>query len=331
MTVPVLTFFNNKGGVGKTSLAYHLAWMFSELNIKILAADIDPQSNLTAMFLDEERLLKIWNTPVEKPTTLFRCLLPLAMGTGDIFNIEPEQITQNLVLLPAELNLLTMDAMLLEEWPKCLSDKYGDRPFRCTTAFWAVMQEAAERIKADLILVDTGPGISAINRAALVASDFVLIPLRADFFTVQALRNVGITLDDWRQQWHRRLANWKLTAFPLPNGAMRPIGYVVQSPAALHSRMTKSEVSWSNRVPDAYYTNILGQSADNPPTIEQDPECLAQIKHYHSLILLAQEARKPVFLLKPADGAIGSHALSAQDAYGHFQALAEKILRRIGL
>jgi cellulose biosynthesis protein BcsQ len=56
MTAPVLTFFNNKGGVGKTSLIYHLAWMFSSLGKRVVAVDLDPQANLTAAFLDEETI-----------------------------------------------------------------------------------------------------------------------------------------------------------------------------------------------------------------------------------------------------------------------------------
>ena len=55
MPVPVLTFFNNKGGVGKTSLVYHLAWMLSDLGHRVLACDFDPQANLTSMFINEER------------------------------------------------------------------------------------------------------------------------------------------------------------------------------------------------------------------------------------------------------------------------------------
>ena len=45
MSVPALTFFNNKGGVGKTSLVYHLSWMFSDLGLSILAVDLDPQES----------------------------------------------------------------------------------------------------------------------------------------------------------------------------------------------------------------------------------------------------------------------------------------------
>ncbi len=55
-----LAFFNNKGGVGKTSLVYHLAWMYAELGLPVLAADLDPQANLTSMCLDDNRLETLW-------------------------------------------------------------------------------------------------------------------------------------------------------------------------------------------------------------------------------------------------------------------------------
>ena len=61
MTTPVLTFFNNKGGVGKTSLSYHLARMLSGIGHNVLVCDLDPQANLTAAFLDEDDLNRIWN------------------------------------------------------------------------------------------------------------------------------------------------------------------------------------------------------------------------------------------------------------------------------
>jgi cellulose biosynthesis protein BcsQ len=48
-----IAFFNNSGGVGTTSLVYHLARMYAELGIPVVAADLDLQAHLTAMFLDE--------------------------------------------------------------------------------------------------------------------------------------------------------------------------------------------------------------------------------------------------------------------------------------
>ena len=51
-----IAFFNNKGGVGKTTLAYHLSWMYADLGVSVVVADLDPQANLTTMFLSEDRL-----------------------------------------------------------------------------------------------------------------------------------------------------------------------------------------------------------------------------------------------------------------------------------
>ncbi len=58
---------------------------------------------------------------------------------------------------------------------------------------------------------------------------------------------------------------------------------------------------------------------------------LAWLKDYHSLMAMAQEARKPVFQLKPSDGAIGGHQQAVSTAYGDFRKLAEVIANRIGL
>lgn len=79
MSVPVLTFFNNKGGVGKTSLAYHLAWMFSDLGKRIVAIDLDPQANLTSAFLPEAALVDLWDVDNGGlgANTVYQCLRPL--------------------------------------------------------------------------------------------------------------------------------------------------------------------------------------------------------------------------------------------------------------
>jgi deoxyhypusine synthase len=64
-------------------------------------------------------------------------------------------------------------------------------------------------------------------------------------------------------------------------------------------------------------------------TPENDPHCLATIRHYRSLIPMAQEHRKPIFNLTSADGAIGSHANAVTDARRDFQQLAIKITEKI--
>ena len=81
MSIPVIAFFNNKGGVGKTSMVYHLAWMLSDCGFRVVAADLDPQCNLTASFLDDDRLEQVMSHD-GKPLTVFGAMQPLKEGIG---------------------------------------------------------------------------------------------------------------------------------------------------------------------------------------------------------------------------------------------------------
>ncbi|MBI5561578.1 MAG: ParA family protein [Deltaproteobacteria bacterium] len=214
------------------------------------------------------------------------------------------------------------------KWPKSMNDRNQYRPFRIITAFWQIMQMAAEQVGADIIFVDIGPNLGAINRSVLIASDYVAIPLGADLFSLQGLKNLGPTLRNWRGQWQKRLENWPSPEFPLPEGRMTPIGYIVQQHSVRLDKPVKAYDKWINRMPAVYHEHLLGGRTDaRMPT--EDEECLGTLKHYRSLIPMAQEARKPVFELTAADGAIGSHAKAVTEAHDDFKRLAEKPLEKM--
>lgn len=328
MKTTVITFFNNKGGVGKTSLVYHLAWMLSEQRKRVVAVDLDPQANLTSAFLDEDSLEALWDE-TGKPNTIFRAIQPLT-GVGDLLDPALQKITTDLYLLPGDVALSSFEEALAEVWPASMGDTNLFRPFRILTAFWQVMQLAAKKVEADVLLIDVGPNLGAINRSALIATDYVIIPLGADLFSLQGLKNLGPTLRTWRSLWKKRVDNWKSPEFNLPKGEMKPVGYLCQQHSVRLNRPVKAYDKWVNRIPDVYRESVLNV----PPKhlrLEDDPLCLATIKHYRSLIPMAQEYRKPVFKLTPADGAIGSHANAVQEAYGDFIALEKKISALVGL
>ncbi len=322
MSIPVLTFFNNKGGVGKTSLIYHLTYMFAELGKRVLAVDLDSQANLTAAFLDEEELEALWEGN-EPDSTISKIISPLT-GVGDILEPKPRHITHHIYLIPGDVALSGFEETLAGEWPNSMGDTLLYRPFRILTAFWQVMQLGAKKINADIILVDIGPYLGAINRSVLIATDYVIIPLGTDLFSIEGLKNLGPILRSWRNLWKKRLDNWVKPEFILPQGKMSPIGYVCQQHGVRLSRPVKAYDKWINKIPDVYRESILGESP-NGMTPAEDPLCLATIKHFRSLIPMAQEQRKPVFKLTQADGAIGSHAQSVNNAYSDFKILAKKI------
>ena len=330
MSKPVLTFFNNKGGVGKTSLVYHLTWMLAELGYTVLAADLDPQANLTAAFLEESELEAIWQdaTP-DRGATIYRCVAPLAR-VGDVLPPMLKQVQERLWLLPGDLALSVFEDRLSSEWPNALGTSDLYRPFRVLTAFWQVLQLGATECGADFIFVDVGPSLGAINRSALIATDYLIVPLGADLFSLQGLRNLGPTLRGWRTEWQKRLDNWNPPEFELPQGKMLPLGYMVQQHSIRLSRPVLAYDRWISRMPAEYARSVLGRAntdADSNP--EDDPNRIATLKHYRSLVPLAQDARKPIFRLTAADGALGSHALAAQEARKDFAQMAQEILRRI--
>lgn len=336
MSTPVLTFFNNKGGVGKTSLIYHLAWMFASLRKRVVIVDLDPQANLTAAFLDEDRIESIWNNP-SLGATIYQCVKPLS-GVGDIAQPQLQNIGTDLYLLPGDVALSGFEDSLSAEWPNSMGDNNLYRPMRILTAFWQVMQMAAAKVQADIVMVDIGPNLGAINRSVLLATDYVAIPLGADLFSLQGLSNLGPTLRSWNGLWQKRLDNWSRSQesaqypdFCLPAGLMKPIGYLCQQHGVRLDRPVKAYDKWVQRIPAIYREAVLNESPVQGMRQEADPYCLATIKHYRSLIPMAQEHRKPIFYLTSADGAIGSHANAVVDAKKDFKQLAIKIAAQMGM
>lgn len=323
MSIPVIAFFNNKGGVGKTSMVYHLAWMLADLGFRVVAADLDPQSNLTAAFLDDDRLEDVFSPNSNSSQTIFGAVQPLKRGTGDIADAHVENVSERLGLILGDMALSTFEDQLSEVWPKCM-DK-DERAFRVTSAFWRIAQRAGDSHGADVILIDVGPNLGAINRAALIASDFVVIPLGPDLFSIQGLQNLGPSLRRWRQEWRERLTKNPASDLALPAGCIQPIGYLVLRHSIRLDRAVKAFERWMAKIPSTYAKAVLQQSLDRELTIDSDPHCIAKLKDYRSLMPLAQEAHKPMFALKPADGALGAHIYAVQGAYQDFKSVALKI------
>ena len=331
-----MTFFNNKGGVGKTSLIYHMAWMYAILRKRVVIADLDPQANLTAAFIDDNLIEEIWNSK-NVGSTIYQCVKPL-VEVSDITEPVLQYVTNDLYLLPGDVALSSYEDVLSSNWPDSMADNNLYRPMRILSSFWQVMQKASAKVQADIILVDIGPNLGAINRSVLIATDYVVIPLGADLFSIQGLKNLGPTLRSWKNSWKKRINNWNDSVesserpdFNLPLGGMNPVGYLCQQHSVRLDRPVQAYDKWIKRIPAVYRKDVLNETNVEAVETENDPYCLAMIKHYRSLIPMAQEHRKPIFNLTPADGAIGSHANATKEAREHFRQLAEKIAGRIGL
>lgn len=321
-----IIFFNNKGGVGKTTLVYHFTYMLAEMGHKCLAVDLDPQTNLTSMFLPDEELERIYSQDQNRET-LLSGIKPLDRGIGDIARVKVHEVGQNIGLLAGDLELSLFEDKLSSNWSKCVD---GDEAaFRVVSSFYRIVQNEAEAFGAEFCLIDVGPNFGALNRATLIAADYVVVPMAADLFSLQGLRNLGDRLTVWKNEWTDRQNRNKALDLPLPNGSIKPLGYVVMQHGIKESRPVQSYLRWANRIPAVFEEYVLNVPVTVGQNVQGDLNCLAMLKHYHSLIPMAMEARKPIFLLKPADGAIGAHYQAVQRAYLDFKALTENILGRI--
>lgn len=318
MTTPItIGFFNNKGGVGKTTLAFHLGWMFCKLGHRTLLVDLDPQSNLSAFALHDPKREKLR----KDGKTVDGALSPLFKGTGDfqLPHIEPLHPSPAPSLLVGSFDLAERENDISQSWPKC--NDGDERAFRVISAF-ARLIKSAKRAGATVALVDVGPNIGAINRSALIACDYVIIPLAPDSFSLQVLQSAGHALNRWREGWSKCLksAPGHLKS-ALPSGKMRPLGYVVNRFFQLREgRPAKAFREWEEKIPLVYNKHVLRQETGDGA----DKHLLARLKDYYSLMAMAQSQRVPIFAIKGV-----RWGRTQADAESDFKELATRILDKI--
>ena len=268
----------------------------------------------------------LWSEPGRR--TVYGAIAPLLEGEGGVADPYTHELDHALHLVPGDLLLSGAEQELATAWPNA-----GDgnpRAFRVLGAFSTVARRAARATGAEIVLVHVGPNLGAINRAALIACDHVVVPLAPDLYSLQGLRNLGPTLRTWRHEWETRRPRAP-AGLDLPPGSMRPAGYVVLQHGVRLDRVVGAYDRWLQRVPAEYRTSVLAGDLDGElPRAEEDPHCLGLVKHYHSLVPMGQEAHRPVFLLRSADGVIGAHQHAVQDAYRRFADLTRRILGAVG-
>jgi cellulose biosynthesis protein BcsQ len=329
VNAPVIAFFSHREGAGKTFLAYHLAWMYSDLGYSVLAADCDPQADLSAALLGDEKLEEL---QMEEPApTICSVLRELLSGREELAvphleraheGFEPVVATTSIqemgapAVIAGDPGLASFEEELSIAWS---SDPGDGKALQAISAFRRIIQKAAEIRKAGVVLLDLGSNLGALNRSALTAADFVVFPLAADSLSLQALRHSGSALRRWSRQQRAE------------GGAMQPIGYVAQRPPVRLDRPARSLEHWLEEIPKTYRSAVLGEPEGAGVGLDEDPHCLGLLKPYPGLQSLAHEARKPIFHLKPADGAMGSHNEAARAVEREFTHLAQTLAKRTDL
>lgn len=316
--------FNNKGGVGKTTLTFNIAHMLARQGLRVVVLDYDPQCNLSAVALSEERLFDIWEQgSAEEGNTVARAVDLVRRGKGDIREPHVVAVADNLWILPGDLALSRFEQALAEGWGQ-VHQTDNEKAVHVTTALQRLADRAAVIVSADLVVLDVGPNLSALNRSTLLACDAVIMPVAPDLFSLQGLRNIGPTLREWRIDWRR--VQDRARHAELGTHSFAPKGYIVQQHLARADRVVAGYQRWASQIPAVFHEHVLDEAKEDwPADVSHDSYCIALLKHFASLVPLAQVARKPIFDLKQADGIGGGQIQAVARARGEFAQLAIKL------
>lgn len=322
-----ISFFNHKGGVGKTTLAFNVGLALARLDHTVLFIDADAQANLTSAALPMETNEAV----LESNATIYGALLPVINNTGDLAPIQPVKVREGAYLLPGDIRLSSFEEILPQAWTESLAGQY--RGFQVSTAMYRLVQSLGEQIAADYTLVDLGPNVGALNRSIMIASDGFVVPLSPDLFSLTALPSVGASTTRWILDWQAAIASAKRAKLQLnislPNGAPSPLGYVSQQFVTYRKAPAAAFRRWNSQIPHAYEDGIIAPLRDDAEiVIPSGPQLLGEVKNLSSLIPMAQQANRAIFELTGTQ-ARGAQYTRAQDTFGLFSDLAKRIVAQL--
>jgi cellulose biosynthesis protein BcsQ len=234
-----ISVFNNKGGVGKTTLTFHVGHALSEMGYRVLLIDADPQCNLTIYSLEQDKIHDIWAPEdpfidqgyesarnsqsqagfqafLASPRSLHFLLKPTEEGTGDIGVLPPPvKLTNSLDLLPGRLTLHLYEEKIAERW----AGVYRGDPLaiRTVTKIRELTLAYSKKSGYDFVIIDTSPSLGSLNKVAISTVDAFFIPAFPDLFSLYGIRNIGKALKAWRSEFdviYKLISEEKRHAFP---------------------------------------------------------------------------------------------------------------------
>ncbi|MFU3244275.1 ParA family protein [Pseudomonas aeruginosa] len=324
-------FFNNKGGVGKTTLLCNLAASLSiNYEKKVLVIDADPQCNASAYLLSEEELEYIFLDGEYYSIDAF--YEPIRKGKGyphELPNVARSK-RFNVDLIVGDPKLSIREDLLATDWA---ATKNGDpRGFQTTYA----IKEMLSRLGGyDLVFVDMGPSLGALNRSILLAVDSFVMPLSVDIFSMMAVENIIKSFRSWKEslegaiEEHKKNERgeqfeiagepvaWKLgfAGYVMQQYRAKSKGGVRQAVAAFERIITKQKQELVE------LCDFFGEDSS-----ELD---LGEVPSLSSVVPLSQQAHAPIFELVSKDGVVGSQYTRVSEAASFFHSIAKNLSERV--
>jgi cellulose biosynthesis protein BcsQ len=345
-----IAVFNHKGGVAKTTMTFHLAWMLSSLGKRVMVVDCDPQCNLTGVFLGD---LDTEDYPFEsqapqKPKNIRDAVRPAFESRPymiEATELYESQIQPGLFLFPGHVGLAEYESQLAvaHELSNTLSALQN-----IPGALHHAIRKSGDTYGIDFALVDMSPSLGAINQNLFMTSDAFILPMAPDLFSSMALRSLARTLPKWAEWGRKASANALLKIADYPFRPVTPmyLGSTVnnfrkRARGDEQAKPTQAFQKWFDRLAEVKRTDLLVALTEAKMLLPKEiyeaaqapaDEFLMEIGSLDGLIATAQELAKPVFAIDLESdtnfrGTVGeTYQTKINDVYQGFRSGAEKVI-----
>ncbi len=293
----VVSMYNNKGGVSKTTTLFNLGVYLSETH-KVLLVDCDPQCNVTELFLASTPLLD--DPDRELPgTSIYKSLLPRFAGdTGAIdpgmVELVPSELYENFFLFRGDLDFSMAENYFGTAWNQAITENINEK--KTYVVLYRLLQDLAQLHSFDYILCDVGPSTGAITRTVVLASDGFLLPLTPDRFCNQAVKVLGRVVNQWvsrHREIVRTLPPFGVTTFP---GNPVLYGAIIQNFKVYSGKAKQSYAKWQQMIASNIQNELLatGGLTLGPKADPKDP-FVASIRDVGPLAPVAQMFGRAIY------------------------------------
>lgn len=296
----IISFFNHKGGVSKTTTAYHVSWMLADMGHRVLMVDTDSQCNLTLTAIGEDHYETFL---VTNPDNNIKSCLDTAFYSKPKLIEAPSCVKvkdkENLILLPGNFDITEFEVQLGISFQ--LSGSFSIMS-SLPGSFYYLFQQCAEKFNIDYVIVDLNPSLSAINQAIISSSNYFILPSSPDYFSNMAIKSMARIFPQWEQWAVQARKVFNNSTYPLPQIKPKFLGYSIndfnirnqQPTAAFDQIMTDIDNTINNTLYISLHEMGMTIDRDNYP---EGSLCLAKISNFQHLQAKYQEYGVPVFAL----------------------------------
>ena len=301
----IISLFNHKGGVSKTTTTFNLGWALAEKDYKTLIVDADPQCNLTGLVADYNAIEDLEDFYSQNPRCdLYSCVSSVLNGTQEELQpASPISTSQeNLYLLAGHIALAQSETQVAVAIGAGASLPAMRNIPGC---FGSLLRLTAQEMQIDYILVDMSPSVGAFNQSLLMTSDYFIVPTFPDFFCEQAIKSLRNVLPDWNDQIvpfrHNELR------YSFPSEPPKFIGILSQKYRPRSGAPASSFQKWIDRIKTTVRSHLIPVLDPIGMTISEEvfraavstdtPYNMANIADFNSLIAQSQKYNVPIFAL----------------------------------